>query len=146
MTVIDYIESLLSDRKEIIQKLRQIIQDHLPTGFEEVIQYKMIGYVVPHSIYPKGYHCDTNQPLPFLHLASQKNHIALYHMGLYVNPALLEWFTNTYINIKGKKPDMGKSCIRFKKDSDIPYELIAELCQKITPQEWISMYEQAFKK
>lgn len=146
MTVNDYIESLPSDRIEVIQKLRKIIQDHLPSGFEEMIQYKMIGYVVPKSIYPKGYHCDGNEPLPFLHLANQKNFVALYHMGIYANKELSDWFVNEYKSLTGKKADMGKSCIRFKKTQEIPYDLIGQLCTKITPQEWVSIYENAFKK
>lgn len=146
MTVFDYIELLPSDRKEIILKLRQVIQNHLPSGFEEMIQYKMIGYVVPKSIYPNGYHCDGNEPLPFLHLANQKNFVALYHMGIYANKELSDWFVNEFKSQTGKKPDMGKSCIRFKKIQDIPFDLIAQLCSKITPNEWIQSYEDAFRK
>jgi hypothetical protein len=146
MTVSSYLEALEPERKEIISKLRQIVLKNLPSGFEEIIQYKMIGYVVPKSTYPKGYHCDGNEPLPFLHLANQKNFIALYHMGIYANKELSDWFITEYKSIIGKKPDMGKSCIRFKKMQEIPFDLIAELCLKITPQDWIQTYEQTFKK
>ncbi|GIV42536.1 MAG: hypothetical protein KatS3mg034_1846 [Vicingaceae bacterium] len=140
-TVEDYINNLPEERKSIIKKLRKVILDNLPEGFEETIQYNMIGYVVPHTIYPSGYHCNPDEPLPFIHLASQKNHMALYHMGLYADKNLIDWFLNEYAKQISGKPNMGKSCIRFKKESDIPYELIGELCRQITPQQWITMYE-----
>jgi hypothetical protein len=146
MTVNDYIEALDTNRKEAFSRLRQTILTNLPSGFEETIQYKMIGYVVPKMTYPKGYHCDGNEPLPFLHLANQKNYIALYHMGIYANKDLYNWFVEEYKNQTGKKPDMGKSCIRFKNLENIPFDLIAKLCTKFTPIDWIQSYEQAFKK
>jgi uncharacterized protein YdhG (YjbR/CyaY superfamily) len=145
-TVEEYVNTLPDDRKEAIQQLREIILKNLPKGFTETISYGMIGYVVPHSIYPKGYHCDTSLPLPFMNIASQKNFIALYHMGLYSNKELLEWFTNEYPNHSKAKLDMGKSCIRFKKVDQIPYQLIAELTKKITVKDWIALYEHAFVK
>lgn len=141
-----YLESLPEDRKEAIAALRAVITENLPPGFEEVMGYGMIGYVVPHSLYPKGYHCDPKQPLPFLNLASQKNFIALYHMGLYARPDLLQWFTEQWAVVSKRKLDMGKSCIRFKKPEDIPYALIGELASKLTPAEWIETYEQAFRR
>jgi hypothetical protein len=110
------------------------------------MSYGMIGYVVPHSKYPAGYHCNPKDPLPFLNIASQKNHIAVYHMGLYSKPDLLNWFTAAHAKASAKKLDMGKSCIRYKKAEDIPQSLIGELASKMTPDEWISQYEQAFKK
>ena len=110
------------------------------------MSYGMIGYVIPHSIYPQGYHCTPKLPLPFLNIASQKNYVALYHMGIYADKDLLNWFTSAYKKISPRKLDMGKSCIRFKKQEDIPYELIAELVSKITPQDWIQSYENTIKK
>jgi hypothetical protein len=141
----EYIESLPKDRKEAMLKLREIILNNLPPGFSEVMGYGMIGYVVPHSAYPPGYHTNPKLPLPFINLASQKNYIALYHMGLYGDGKLLEWFTHNYPNYSKAKLDMGKGCVRFKKPEQIPYELIAELCSKISPQGWIKMYESRLK-
>ena len=117
-----------------------------PKGFEEQLNYGMIGYVVPHKIYPDGYHCDPKLPLPFLSLASQKNFIALYHMGIYAKPDLLEWFVSEYPKHCKSKLDMGKSCVRFKKMEDIPYALLEELMKKMTVQDWISCYEKNYKK
>ena len=120
------------ERKPIISKLRKIIKDNLPKGFEEGVNYKMLGYYVPHSIYPEGYHCDPKLPLPFMNLASQKNSINLYHSGVYAKKELYDWFVAEYPKRSKRKLDMGKSCIRFKKTDDIPYDLIAELCRKLT--------------
>ena len=110
------------------------------------MNYGMIGYVVPHSLYPAGYHCDPKQPLPFMNIASQKNFIAVYHMGVYANKKLSEWFLKEYSKYSKAKPDMGKSCLRFKKADQIPYKLIGELAKKITPEKWIAIYEEQFKK
>lgn len=141
-----YVAQLPDDRKVAITALRQTILENLPPGFEECISYGMIGYVVPHSIYPSGYHCDPKLPLPFLSIASQKNFVAVYHMGVYADPDLLEWFTSEYAKrVKGKL-DMGKSCIRFKKPAEIPVELIGELVSKMTVQDWIGVYEKALKR
>jgi uncharacterized protein YdhG (YjbR/CyaY superfamily) len=129
-----------------IQKLRNSIKLNLPEGFQEEMSYGMLGFVVPHSIYPKGYHCKPNLPLPFMNIASQKNFIALYHMGIYANPELLNWFVAEYSKLVKSKIDIGKSCIRFKKMEDIPYELIGELAAKMTVSEWISIYENNFIK
>lgn len=137
----EYIEALPDDRKEVIAKLRQVIKENLPLGFEEVISYGMLGYVVPHSLYPKGYHVDSKLPLPFINVASQKNHIAIYHMGLYADNKLLDWFVAEYAKLGMVKLNMGKSCIRFKKIEHIPFKLIEELVRKITPQQWIKTYE-----
>ncbi len=134
------------DRQEALNRLRKTIVENLPEGFSEGISYNMIGYGVPHSIYPNGYHCDPKQPLPFMSFASQKNFIALYHMGLYSDPQLLKWFTDEYAKrVKGKL-DMGKSCIRFKKAENIPFDLIGELAAKMTVEEWIERYETALKR
>lgn len=142
----EYISKLPEDRKVAFQKLLAEIKENLPVGFEETISYGMIGYVVPHSIYPAGYHCDPSLPLPFINLASQKNYIALYHFGIYAKADLNAWFVEEYRNRTGKKPDMGKSCIRFKNINGIPFDLIGELCKKLGPQEWIDLYEKNIKK
>lgn len=145
-TVEEYINELPSDRRAIVNELREVILSSLPTGFEETMSYGMIGYVVPLTIFPDGYHCNPNLPLPFINLASQKNFIALYHMGIYSSTELMEWFTDAYSkSVKGKL-DMGKSCIRFKKIDQIPVHLIGELCKKMTVQDWITLYQNSIKK
>ena len=141
----DYINELPEDRKPIMQALREAILTNLPEGFQEVMQYGMLSYVVPHSIYPSGYHCTPKLPLPFMSFASQKNFIAVYHMGMYAENSLLDWFTTEYTKHCKTKLDMGKSCIRFKKITDIPVGLIGELASKTTVQEWIDLYEKKFK-
>ena len=141
-----YVEELPEERKEAVEKLRKVILKKLPKGFEEEMSYGMIGYVVPHSIYPNGYHCDPKLPLPFMTIASQKNFIALHHMGIYANPKLLEWFVTEYPKHCKTKLDMGKGCIRFKKADQIPFDLVAELVQKISVKDWIKMYQDAFVK
>lgn len=141
-----YIDGLPEERKAAMQKLRAVLNENLPNGFEESIAYKMITYVVPHSIYPPGYHCDPKQALPFISIASQKNFIALYHMGIYANPELSNWFTVEYAKVCKGKLDMGKSCIRFKKPEQIPFSLIAELASKMTVDDMIKLYEKALKK
>jgi len=145
-TVEEYIGALPEDRKPFVEKLRNVILTNLPEGFAEQLSYGMIGYVVPLSIYPKGYHTKKDEPLPFISLASQKNYIALYHMGLYGKPKLEEWFVKEYADRVPTKLDIGKSCIRFKNPDHIPYDLVAELCQKITVDEYISAYETALKR
>jgi hypothetical protein len=141
-----YLSALPEDRKEAMLKIRNAIKENLPQGFEEVISYGMLGYVVPHSIYPSGYHCDPKLPLPFINLASQKNFIALYHMGIYANKNLETWFVSEYPKHVKTKIDMGKSCIRFKKMDDIPFDFIGELAAKVSVEDWISNYEKAFRK
>ena len=145
-TVEEYIEALSEDRKAMIEKLRNVILDNLPEGYEEQLSYGMIGYVVPLSRYPQGYHAKEGEPLPFISLASQKNYIALYHMGLYGKPELEEWFVKEYSNRVPTKLNMGKSCIRFKNPDHIPYDLVAELCQKISVDELIRIYEESLKR
>lgn len=145
-TVADYLDSLPEDRKPAMLQLQKIIKKNLPKGFSEEMNYGMLGYVVPHKLYPAGYHCDPKLPLPFLAIASQKNFIAIYHMGIYTDPLLLDWFTQAYTNLNLGKLDMGKSCIRFKNPSKIPYDLIGELVSKMTPQQWIALYENNYKK
>jgi hypothetical protein len=144
-TVDQYIDELPEDRKKAMEELRKVIKKNIPKGFQEFMSYGMIGYVVPHSKYPAGYHCDPKLPLPFMNLASQKNFIAVYHMGIYADPKLLQWFTEAHAKASTKKLDMGKSCLRYKKPEDIPYKLIGELVSKITPDEWIEIYERIYK-
>lgn len=145
-TVDEYLETLPDDRKAAISSLRKVIKKNLPKGFKETMGYGMIGYVVPHSIYPPGYHCTPELPLPFMNIASQKNFVAVYHMGIYGDSALLDWFVDEYTKVVGKKPDMGKSCIRFKKPEMIPFELFGKLASKISPEKWIEMYEKMLKR
>lgn len=145
-TVEEYISQLPNERQEVVKTLQTIIRENLPEGFEEGINYNMIGYYVPHSKYPDGYHCDPKLPLPFMNLASQKNSVNLYHSGIYAKKELHDWFVAEYPKHCKRKLDMGKSCIRFKKMDDIPYELVAELCTKMSVDEWISIYESAIKK
>jgi hypothetical protein len=141
-----YINALPQDRKDAVSKLRKVILKNLPNGFTETMGYGMLGYVVPHSIYPDGYHCDPKLPLPFMSIASQKNFVGVYHMGIYANKELYDWFVNEYPKHSSRKIDMGKSCIRLKKIEEIPYELIGELASKMTPYEWIKIYENAIKR
>lgn len=141
----EYLLSLPEERKYVINELRKVIIANLPKGFKEVINYGMIGYVIPHSTYPKGYHCDSTQPLPFINIASQKNFVAIYHMGIYADKNLLDWFVTEYQKQSKTKLDVGKSCIRFKKMDNIPFQLIGELAAKMTPEQWIKLYEQNLK-
>jgi hypothetical protein len=145
-TVDDYLISLPEERKKVMTELRKVILKNLPKGFSEVMSYGMMGYVVPHSIFPDGYHCDPKLPLPFMGMASQKNFISLYHMGIYADPKLLNWFTKEYPKFCKSKLDMGKSCIRFKKTDDIPLSLIGELVSKMSPDQWIKLYQTSFRK
>ena len=141
-----YIGQIPQERQAVMQQLRDVIKTNLPDGFEETMSYGMIGYVVPHSLYPDGYHCDPKLPLPFMNIASQKNFIAVYHSGIYADPDVMQWFVNEYPKYVKTKLDMGKSCIRFKKPDQIPLQLIGELATKMTPQQWINTYEANIKK
>ncbi len=145
-TVEDYLKELPEDRKVAMTELRKVILKNLPKGFKEGMGYGMMGYFVPHSKYPAGYHCKPEDPLPFMSLASQKNFIAVYHMGVYSDPKLLKWFTDEFPKHSKTKLDMGKSCIRFKKPDQIPFKLIGELASKMTPDDWIKMYEKNLKR
>jgi len=145
-TTEEYIAQIPEERKAVFQQLREVINTNLPSGFEEVISYGMLGYVVPHSIYPSGYHCDSKLPLPFLTIASQKNFIAIYHMGIYADEQLFNWFLEEYPKHSNQKLDMGKSCIRFKKMEHIPMNLLADLMKKMTVDQWINLYESKFKR
>jgi len=140
-----YLTTLPDDRAEIIAALRTTIKKNLPKGFEETMQYGMISYVVPHKLYPAGYHTNPKDALPFISIASQKNHIAVYHMAVYEGP-LHDWFVKEFKKYSDKKLDMGKSCIRFKKADDVPVKLFGELASKVKPKEWIEMYEKNLKR
>ena len=146
MTPDEYVASLPEDRKEPVQAIRTAVNKNLPKGFKEVISYGTISYVVPHEKYPEGYHCNPSQPLPFVSIASQKNFIALYHMGMYGMPELLKWFQAEFPKHSKKKLDMGKSCVRFKKPEDIPFELIGQLMKKVTVDDWVSFYTSVIKR
>lgn len=145
-TVAAYIKVLPDDRRTACETLRRTINANIPKGFKETMQYRMPSWVVPHSIYPGGYHCDPSQPLPFLGLASQKSHIGFYHMGVYADAKLLKWFQSEYAKRVATKLDMGKACVRFKKLETIPFDLIGELCAKMTPQQWIDLYEKQIRR
>ncbi len=145
LTVENYLNELPEERREIITQLRNTVLKNLPKGFEEQMS-GMIGYNVPFSIYPAGYHCTPTSPLPFMGIASQKNHIAFYHMGIYAQPELFNWFVAEYPKYTKTKPDMGKSCIRWKKPEQVPVKLIGELVKKMSVKEWISIYESVMKK
>ena len=145
-TAEQYLAELPEDRISVMSELRNVVMENLPKGFEETMSYGMITYVVPHSIYPNGYHCNPKQALPFISIASQKNFIALHHMGIYADENLLKWFQTEYPKHISAKLDMGKGCIRFKKVNQIPFKLIGELVSKISVEDWIKTYESKFKK
>lgn len=145
-TINEILENIPEDRKAQFNKLHEVIVKSLPKGFEAAISYGGLGYVVPHSIYPAGYHCKPSEPLPFAGIASQKNSINFYHMGLYAKPELIEWFVKEYPKHCKQKLDMGKSCVRFKKPDDIPFQLIGDLMKKMKVKEWIEIYESKYKK
>ena len=141
-----YISASPIERQGALSKLRDILRDILvPLGYEECISYGMIGYVVPYSLYPEGYHCKPRLPLPFINLANQKHGIHLYHMGMWASPEVLEWWKDAYAKQNIGKLDMGKGCIRFKNLEKIPYDLIRELVKKISATEWIGLYETAYR-
>ncbi|CAD7810485.1 hypothetical protein CHRY9390_02187 [Chryseobacterium aquaeductus] len=142
----DYISQIPEERQVVFKKLFDTITENLPKGFQKGVSYGMVGWDVPLETFPAGYHCTPGSPLPFMGLASQKNFIALYHMGIYAKPELLDWFVAEFPKHSKRKLDMGKSCIRFKKMDEIPFELIAELSKKMNVDEWISIYETQFKK
>lgn len=141
-SISEYLENIPDERKEVMQKLITTIRKTLPKGFAEQLGYGMPAWVIPYSLYSDGYHCTPELPLPFINVASQKNFIALYHMGVYANPELLNWFVSEYPKYCKYKLDMGKSCVRFKKMEDIPFDLIGELCSKMSPKDWIKLYKE----
>ena len=144
-SVKDYINLLESDRKKTITQLINVIEQNIPKGFEKIMNYGMPSFVIPHSIYPDGYHCDNILPLPFIGISNLKSSISLYHMGLYADSELLSWFKSEYSKHSNTKLDMGKSCIRFKNFNEIPYGLIGVLSSKMTVKDWIDIYEQNIK-
>ena len=144
-TVKEILINVPADRAEAFNKLHDVIVRNLPKGFEAGISYGGLGYVIPHTLYPAGYHCKPIEPLPFAGLASQKDSINFYHMGIYADPDLMEWFVTEYPKHTKQKLDMGKSCVRFKKMDDIPYKLIGELMKKMSAKEWIAKYEALYK-
>jgi hypothetical protein len=145
-TVMDILSNIPSERAEHFNQLHDVIVKNLPIGFEAGISYGGLGYVIPHSLYPAGYHCKPIEPLPFAGISSQKNSINFYHMGMYSDPLLYEWFVTEYPKHSKKKLDMGKSCVRFKNPDEIPFKLIGELMTKMSAQEWINLYESKLKK
>ena len=145
-TIAEYVKQIPEDRQPVFEKLLSILRENLPHGFEECLSYGIPAFSVPHSLYPKGYHVSPKVALPFISIASQKNFIAFYHMGLYANPELNSWWQEEYPKYSKRKLDMGKSCVRLKKMDDIPFELIQELAQKVSPEEWIATYEKQLKK
>jgi hypothetical protein len=145
-TVQDILMNVPSDRVEAFNKLHEVIVKNLPKGFEPGISYGMLGYVVPHSLYPSGYHCKPSEPLPFASIASQKNTINFYHMGMYADKKLYDWFVSEFPKHTSQKLDIGKSCVRFKKFDDMPYKLIGEMMKKMSMKEWVSLYESNLKK
>lgn len=142
----EYLQSLPDDRRDAVSKIREAFLHHMPDGFEETMQYNMISYVVPFSIYPAGYHCNPKDQLPFISIANQKGAISVYHMGLYSMPEQMEWFQQAYAEAGVGKLDMGKSCIRFKKMDKIPYSLLETLAARISVQDWINCYESVLKR
>ena len=144
--ILEYKKNVPEDKKDVFDKLMKTVRENIPKGFSEELSYGIPAWVVPHSLYPKGYHCSPELPLPFVSIASQKNFIALYHMGIYATPELLDWFVKEYTKHSKRKLDMGKSCIRFKKMDDIPFDLIGELMQKMSPKDWIGKYEGALQR
>lgn len=141
-TVEQYLAELPADRREAIARVREVVNANLPAGYAEGMQYGMIGWFVPHSVFPKGYHCDPKQPLPFAGLASQKNHMALYLCTVYMTPDDLRWFERAW-RASGKKLDMGKSCVRFKRLEDVPLAVVGEAIARWPVSKFVAAYEGA---
>lgn len=141
--IADYLASLPPDRADAVRRLLDVFRVHLPPGFEETMAYGMPSFVVPHSRYPDGYHCDPSQPLPFISIGNQKRHVSLYHSGLYADPELMAWFETTWPEHVPTKLNAGKSCVRFTRMDRIPYDLIAELAGRVTVDDWVARYEAA---
>jgi hypothetical protein len=146
MDVAEFLANLPDERRDAVAALRQAVRERLPEGFHEIVAKGMLHWVVPHSAYPAGYHCNPSDPLPFLSLANQKHAICLYHMGMYADPELHAWFTSEYPKHCKTRLDMGKSCVRFKKPEQIPLELVGELASKMTPAQWIARYESMIQR
>lgn len=141
----EFLATIPADRTESFNRLHDVIVENLPAGFEAAISYGKLGYVVPHSIYPAGYHCKPSEPLPFAGIALQKKSINLYHMGFYTDPELVAWFLSEYSKHSTQKPDMGKGCVRFRRSDEIPCDLVGELMRKISVKEWVDIYETKLK-
>ena len=144
-SVTEYLAALPAGRQAAVRAVRAVIRKNLPKGFAEQMQYGMIGYVVPHKLYPAGYHCKPEEPLPFAGLASQKSYMSLYLMTVYFSPTLLAWLKEQFA-LKGKKLDMGKSCLRFKKLEDLPLDVIGELIARVPVADYIRHYESNLKR
>ncbi|MCH7871081.1 MAG: DUF1801 domain-containing protein [Planctomycetes bacterium] len=144
-TVDEYLAELPADRRKAIKAVREVILKNLPKGYEEVMQSGAIGYVIPHSVYPPGYHCNPKQPLPFASIASQKNHMSIYLMGVYIDSDHEAWFREAWLKT-GKKLDMGKSCIRFKKLDDLPLKVIGQAIKKVPVKKFVAFYESVIKR
>ena len=144
-TVKEYLAGLPEERRRTVAAVRDVIRKNLPEGYEEGMQYGMIGYYIPHSIFPEGYHCDPAQPLPYACLASQKNHMALYLMCVYGDQGTRAWFEKAY-RATGKKLDMGQSCVRFKKLEDLPLEVIGQAVAKIPLDKYLARYKELRKE
>jgi uncharacterized protein YdhG (YjbR/CyaY superfamily) len=142
----EYFANIPEERRDSMNKLRATINKNIPKEFSEMLNYGMPGWVVPFSVYPDGYHCNPKLPVPFINIASQKHFIGFYHMGIYAKPELYKWFVNEYPKHCSGKLDIGKSCVRLKNIEEIPYELLAELCTKVSTQEWIDLYEKNYKR
>lgn len=143
-TIEEILAQVDAERNSVFRQLHETIVAHLPKGFEAGMSYGGLGYVVPHSLYPEGYHCKPSEPLPFAGISAQKGSINLYHMGLYASEPLMKWFVAEYPKHSNRKLDMGKSCVRFKRNDDIPFSLVGELMTKISAQEWITLYEKLY--
>lgn len=140
------LQQVPEDRHDAMNTLRKLFSTQLPKGFEELIKATSLDFVVPHSLYPNGYHCNPKQPLPFISIVSQKNVLTIHHLGFYASPELTEWFVTEYSKKYTPKLDMGKGCLKFKKMEEIPYDLLKSLCKKLTVKEWVDLYEKAFRK
>jgi hypothetical protein len=141
-TVEAYLASLPADRREAIERVRTVINENLPSGYAEGMQYGMIGWFVPHAVYPPGYHCDPKQPLPFVSLASQKNHMAVYLCSVYMAPGELAWFEQAW-RATGKRLDMGKSCVRFKTLDGVALGVLGESVSRWPVPRFVAAYEGA---
>lgn len=141
-TVEAYLETLPTDRRAAIEAVRKVILENLDEGYEEGMQYGMIGYYVPHRVYPAGYHCDPKQPLPFATLGSQKGYMSVYLMCVYGHGATRSWFVDAWKKA-GKKLDMGRSCVRFKKLEDLALDVIGEAIRRVPARKYIEFVESA---
>jgi uncharacterized protein YdhG (YjbR/CyaY superfamily) len=145
-SVEEYLATLPEERRKALNELRKLAKKYLGKEIKEEMSYGMIGWVIPHRVFPAGYHCNPALPLPFVSVASQKSGISLYHMGLYADKQLMNWFVQEYPKHCAAKLDLGKSCIRFKKPEEIPFKLIGALFEKMNTTQWIKLYTQQLRK